>query len=48
LTVPHPRLWQRDFVLVPLRDVAPERVAALADGGRGVREAGVALVIPGK
>jgi 2-amino-4-hydroxy-6-hydroxymethyldihydropteridine diphosphokinase len=48
LTVPHPRLWERDFVLVPLRDVAPERVAALADGGRGVRDAGVALVIPGK
>lgn len=26
LTVPHPRLWERAFVLVPLAEVAPERV----------------------
>ena len=26
LTVPHPRMWQRAFVLVPLAEVAPERV----------------------
>jgi 2-amino-4-hydroxy-6-hydroxymethyldihydropteridine diphosphokinase len=48
LTVPHPRLWERDFVLVPLRDVAPERVTQLADDGHGVRDAGVALALPGK
>lgn len=30
LTVPHPRLWTRAFVLHPLADVAPERVSATA------------------
>jgi 2-amino-4-hydroxy-6-hydroxymethyldihydropteridine diphosphokinase len=36
LTVPHPRMWDRAFVLHPLADLAPERVpsgglAALSD-----------------
>jgi 2-amino-4-hydroxy-6-hydroxymethyldihydropteridine diphosphokinase len=36
LTVPHPRLWQRAFVLVPLAQIAPplvraEALAAVAD-----------------
>jgi 2-amino-4-hydroxy-6-hydroxymethyldihydropteridine diphosphokinase len=45
LTLPHPRMWQRGFVLAPLRDVAPE----LVETDRvwdGVHEAGVTLSVP--
>jgi 2-amino-4-hydroxy-6-hydroxymethyldihydropteridine diphosphokinase len=28
LTVPHPRMWQRAFVLVPLAELAPQLVSA--------------------
>jgi 2-amino-4-hydroxy-6-hydroxymethyldihydropteridine diphosphokinase len=30
LTVPHPRMWQRAFVLVPLAEVAPQLVSSEA------------------
>ena len=39
LTLPHPELFNRAFVLVPLAEIAPERVI----GGRRVGEAAASL-----
>ena len=39
LVVPHPRLWERSFVLIPLHDLAPEVVGERPDDD-GVRPVG--------
>jgi 2-amino-4-hydroxy-6-hydroxymethyldihydropteridine diphosphokinase len=46
LTVPHPRMWQREFVLVPLAEIAPGLVSAeLLEGvkGQGIERVYAAL-----
>jgi 2-amino-4-hydroxy-6-hydroxymethyldihydropteridine diphosphokinase len=39
LTLPHPRLFERAFVLVPLGEIVPDHII----GGRRVREAAAAI-----
>ncbi len=46
LTVPHLRWRERDFVLAPMHDVAPDVVEVPREGWHGVRRAAVALTMP--
>ncbi len=31
MTIPHPRMWTRDFVMIPLKEIAPDFVRELQD-----------------
>jgi 2-amino-4-hydroxy-6-hydroxymethyldihydropteridine diphosphokinase len=49
LTLPHPRLFERAFVLVPLAEITPDRIIAgrrVADAAKAVDATGVECLAP--
>lgn len=48
ITLPHPRAWQRAFVLAPWRQVQPDAVLPKADGTGSARVADLLLAAQGR
>ena len=46
LEVPHPRMWERGFVMVPLGEVAPEQANSTSGEWTGVRRTDLSLRLP--